>query len=182
VRDGAPLCQIERIQAGMVASVRRGFGEILQVQGVTLVGILVAGPTLLRVAGISPVHLRLLVIDAAAVSLQVVFLAILNALFYLDERRPALALIALFAGGNLAGTLVTQALGPDWYGFGFATAGLVASAAGLPTLSRKLERLDREIFLRQPLRPAAPRPEPRTQAAAPISIPSPASPPARRKS
>ena len=173
VRDGAPLYQIERIQAGMVASVRRGLGEILQVQGVTLVGILVAGPTLLRVAGISPVHFRLLLVDAAAVSLQVVFLAILNVLFYLDERRSALALIAVFAGGNLVGTLVTQALGPDWYGFGFATAALAASTAGLPTLSRKLERLDREIFLRQPLWPASTRAN---------SIPAHASPPARRKS
>jgi uncharacterized membrane protein len=172
VRDGAPLRHIERIQLGMVTSVRDGFGEIVRVQGVALVGILVAGPTLLRIAGISPVHLRLLLVDAAGVSLQVVFLAILNVLFYLDERRPALALIALFAGGNLVGTLITQALGPDWYGLGFAAAALIASAAGLPTLSRKLERLDREIFLRQPLWPAATRPS---------SIPS-ASPPARSKS
>jgi uncharacterized membrane protein len=157
VRDGAPLGQIERIHAGMVASVRRGFAEILQVQGVALVGILVGGRALLRIAGLSPIHLRLLVVDAAAVSLQVVFLAILNVLFYLDERRPALALIAVFAATNLVGTLVTQALGPEWYGFGFAASALVASALGLPTLSRKLERLDREIFLRQPLWPAATR-------------------------
>jgi uncharacterized membrane protein len=139
----------------MVACVRRGLWEILQVQGLTLVVILVAGPALLSAAGISPLHLRLLVVDAAAVALQVVFLAILNVLFYLDERRPALALIALFAGANLAGTLITQALGPDWYGFGFAIAALLASGAGLPVLSSRLERLDREIFLRQPLWPAA---------------------------
>jgi uncharacterized membrane protein len=74
-------------------------------------------------------------------------------LFYLDERRPALLLIAVFSGGNLGLTLHTQALGPDWYGFGFATAALLASTAGLTILSRKLERLDREIFLRQPLWP-----------------------------
>lgn len=151
VQGGAPLHRIERIQAAMVASVRRGFAEILQVQGVTLVAILVAGPALLDAAGISPLHLRLLLVDAAAVALQVVFLAILNVLFYLDERGPALGLIAVFASGNLAFTLITQALGPDWYGFGFATAALVASAAGLPILSRRLERLDRDIFLRQPL-------------------------------
>lgn len=160
VQDGASLPQLERIQAGMVTSVRRGLGELLQVQGVTLVAILVAGPALLEAAGLSPLHLRLLLVDTAAVALQVVFLAILSVLFYLDERRPALALIALFAGGNLVLTLITQALGPSWYGFGFAGAALLASAAGLPVLSRKLERLDREIFLRQPLWPAAPAPGP----------------------
>jgi len=162
VRDGAPLHQIERIQGGMIACVRRGFAEILQVQGLTLVVILVAGPALLRAAGISPLHQRLLLVDSAAVALQVVFLGILNVFFYLDERGPALALIALFAVGNLAATLVTQSLGPDWYGFGFATAAFLVSAAGLPILSRKLERLDREIFMRQPLWPALPR-RPRTR-------------------
>jgi uncharacterized membrane protein len=154
VQDGASLSRIEHIQAGMVTSVRRGLGELLQIQGATLVAILVAGPALLDAAGISSLHLRLLLVDAAAVALQVVFLAILNVLFYLDERRPALALIALFAGGNLVLTLLTQALGPAWYGFGFAGAALLASAAGLPVLSRKLERLDRDIFLRQPLWPS----------------------------
>lgn len=179
VRDGAPLHRIERIQAGMVTSVRRGLGEILQVQGVTLVAILVAGPTLLRLAGISALHLRLLLVDAAAVALQVVFLAILNVLFYLDERRPALLLIAVLAVANLVFTLLTQALGPDWYGLGFATAALVASAAGLPVMSRKLERLDREIFMRQPLWPANRRS--RMPRGAPSSTPSLAASP-RRKS
>jgi len=158
VQGGAPLSQIERIHAALVASVRRGFAEILQVQGITLVVILLGGPALLRAVDISTLHLRLLLVDAAAVALQVMFLAILNVLFYLDERRPALALIAVFAAGNLGFTLVTQALGPDWYGFGFALAALAASAAGLPVLSRKLERLDREIFLRQPLWPSRRRP------------------------
>jgi uncharacterized membrane protein len=173
VRDGAPLHRIESIQQGMVTSVRRGFAEILQVQGVTLVAILVAGRPLLRAFGISPLHLRLLLVDAAAVSLQVVFLAILNVLFYLDERRPALRLIALFAGANLVFTSITQALGPAWYGFGFAIASLLALAAGLPILSSKLERLDREIFMRQPLWPCAPRRSPREPPAGlPSSTPS----------
>jgi uncharacterized membrane protein len=154
VRDGAPLHEIERIHRGMVACVRRGLVEILQVQGLTLVVVVVAAPAILAAAGISPLHARLLIVDAAGVALQVVFLAILNVCFYLDERKPALALIALFAAANLAGTLVTQALGPDWYGFGFAAAALLASSIGLPVLSHKLERLDREIFLRQPLWPA----------------------------
>src|SRR5262249_57607801 len=97
-------------------------------------------------------------VEGAVVGVEVMFRANLNVLFYLDERRPALALIAVFAAGNLGFTLGTQALGPDWYGFGFAIAALVASAAGLPVLSRKLERLDREIFLRQPLWPSRRRP------------------------
>jgi len=66
----------------------------------------------------------------------------------------------VFACGNLALTLLTQRLGPSWYGFGFAGSALIASAIGLPLLSRKLEHLERDTFMQQPLWPterAAPR-------------------------
>lgn len=153
VRDGAPLHQIEGIKDGMVSCVRRGFVEILEIQGVTLLLVFAAGPAMLRAAGISPLYLSLLYVDAAGVALQVLFLAILNVLFYLDERKAALGLSAVFAGGNLLLTLVTQRLGPDWYGYGFAGAALLASASGLPILSRKLERLECDTFMLQPLWP-----------------------------
>jgi uncharacterized membrane protein len=159
VRDGAPLERLTRLKDSMVVCVRRGLAEIVKIQGVTLVLVFVAGPAMLRAAGISPGYLRLLYVDAAAVCLQVVFLAILNVLFYLDQRKAALALSAVFACGNLVLTLLTQRLGPTWYGFGFAASALIASATGLPLLSRKLEHLERDTYMQQPLWPAA-RPAP----------------------
>ena len=153
VRDGAPLSGLERLKDAMVACVRRGLREILEVQGLALVLVLAAGPAALRAAGISPLYQRLLYVDAAAVGLQVVFLAVLNVLFYLDQRKAALGLTAAFAGGSLGLTLLSQRLGPEWYGFGFAGAALVAAAAGLSVLSRKLDRLEQETFMLQPLRP-----------------------------
>jgi uncharacterized membrane protein len=167
VRDGAPLHQIERIKDGMVTCVRRGLFEILKVQGMTLALVLMAGPTMLKWAGVSPLYLRLLHVDAVGVALQVIFLAVLNILFYLDERKAAFALSTIFACANLLLTLVSQRLGPDWYGFGFASAALVAAAVGLPFLSRKFERLERETFMLQPLWPsAAPARTPRDLAVA----------------
>ncbi|HYZ90247.1 MAG TPA: exopolysaccharide Pel transporter PelG [Myxococcales bacterium] len=155
VRDGAPLQRLVAIKHGMVACVRRGLLEIMKVQGASLVLIFVAGPAMLRAAHISPLYLRLLYVDAAAVSLQVLFLSILNVLFYLDQRKSALVLSAIFCAGNLLFTLLTQQLGPDWYGFGFAGSALAASAAGITILSRKLERLERDTFLEQPLWPSS---------------------------
>lgn len=151
VRGGAPLHQLEQIRDGMLDCVRRGLLEIVKVQGLTLVFVFAAGPAMLRTARISPLYLRLLYVDTAAVSLQVLFLAILNVLFYLDQRKAALGLSVVFAAGNLIFTLVTQQLGPTWYGFGFAGSALVASGAGLLLLSRKLERLERDTFMLQPL-------------------------------
>jgi polysaccharide biosynthesis protein PelG len=157
VRDGAPLHRLIAVKEGMVACVRRGLVEIMKLQGATLVLVFVAGPSMLRAAGISPLYLRLLYVDAAAVCLQVLFLAVLNVLFYLDQRKVALALSAVFAVGNVALTLLTQLLGPQWYGFGFAAAALIASGAGLSILSRKLDRLERDTFMSQPVGPAARR-------------------------
>jgi uncharacterized membrane protein len=154
VRGGAPLDRLTAIKQGMVACVRRGLLEIVKVQGASLLLVFVAGPAMLRAVHISPLYLRLLYVDAAAVSLQVLFLSILNVLFYLDQRRPALTLAAIFCASNLIFTLVTQQLGPDWYGFGFAGSALVASAAGVSILSRKLEHLERDTFLLQPLHPS----------------------------
>jgi uncharacterized membrane protein len=160
VRDGAPLHRLTSVKEGMVACVRRGLVEIMKLQGATLVLVFVAGPAMLRAARISPLYLRLLYVDAAAVSLQVVFLAVLNVLFYLDQRRVALALSAVFAAGNVLLTLLTQRLGPAWYGFGFAAAALLASGAGLSILSRKLDHLERDTFMLQPLWPSASRSKP----------------------
>ncbi len=139
--------------------VRRGLLEIVAMQGLTLVVAFALGQEILQLAGISPAYLRLLHVDVAAVGLQVLFLAVLNILFYLDERRAALTLALLFAGGNVTFTLLSQQLGPNAYGFGFAAAALIAVAAGVPMLSRKLDRLDRDTFMRQPLfAPLASRP------------------------
>lgn len=153
VRDGASLARLRSLRDGMTGCARRGLLEILEVQGATLALVLAAGPRLLRAAGLSPLYQRLLAVDAAAVTLQVLFLAILNVLFYLDQRRAALGLCALFAASNLSLTALSLWLGPEWYGFGFAGAALLACAAGLPALWRKLTRLDRDTFLLQPLWP-----------------------------
>ena len=157
IRDGAPLDRIEHLKDRMVSCVRQGLFEVLKVQAVTLAAVFVAGPLVLKATGISPLYLRLLYVDAVGVSLQVLFLAVLNVLFYLDERKAALALSGVFAFANLTLTLVTQRMGPDWYGFGFAAAALIAAVFGLPLLSGKFARLERETFMLQPLWPDAAR-------------------------
>ena len=167
VRDGAPLHRIEQVKDGMVSCVRQGLLEILKVQVVTLVAVFAAGPAILRLVGISPLYLRLFYVAAAGVALQVIFLAVLNVLFYLDERRAALVLSAIFAAANLSLSALTLRLGPQWYGFGFAAAALIAAVSGLPLLSRKLARLECETFMLQPLWPAQKRRrEPRDHAVA----------------
>jgi uncharacterized membrane protein len=141
----------------MASALRRDFLDIALVQALAFLALLAYGADLLRLVGASPLYLDLLWIGGAGVSLQVPFLAALNVLFYLDERRDALLLALLFTAANLALSAYSVWLGPEWYGTGFAAAALIGCAGALPTLWRRLGRLERDTFMRQPLWPARER-------------------------
>lgn len=153
VQEGASLKRLEALRDEMAGTLRRDFLDIALVQALAFTAVLVYGPALLRLVGASPHYLQLLWIGAAGVSLQVPFLAALNVLFYLDERKDALLLALLFAAVNLALSALSVWLGPDWYGTGFAAAALVGCAGALPVVWRRLGRLERDTFMRQPLWP-----------------------------
>lgn len=147
IRDGATLGEIESHKDGMVLAVRSGLYDIFKLQGLTVLMLALAGPRLLALFDISPNYARLLGVDIAGVATQVLLLAILSVLFYLDERRIALVVTGLFCGLNVLGTLASQALGPAFYGYGFAVAAAVASLVGLLALSRSLDRFERRVFM-----------------------------------
>lgn len=55
----------------------------------------------------------------------------------------------VFLLANSVFTLVTQYLGPYYYGYGFAMAMLRTSLIGLKALSAKLDTLEYETFMMQ---------------------------------
>lgn len=152
VTRGGTLAQIGQAKSVLVESVRASLLAIVKVQGATTAICLLMGEELLRWFGISPIYRVLLNIDLLAVAVQLLLLAVLNVLFYLDQRRAALRLGLLFLVANTLFSWLTLALGPAFFGYGFALAALLAGAAGLLMLSRKLERLDYETFMLQPVR------------------------------
>ncbi|MGB5582097.1 MAG: exopolysaccharide Pel transporter PelG, partial [Gammaproteobacteria bacterium] len=149
IRGGATLEQIQIIRAEMVASVRRGIDDIFKVQGMTVLTLIAFGPQLLAWVGIPPLYRLLLNVDLIAVGVQMLLLAILNVLFYLDKRRVVLLLTGFFAVSNIGLTALTLWLGPAAYGYGFAASVALTAIAGLVVLSRKLERLEYETFMLQ---------------------------------
>jgi uncharacterized membrane protein len=149
VRGGESLLAIQRLKGALSDAARHGMSDIFKVQGVALLICFLVGPRLLELIGISPLYLQLFYVDLAGVGTQVLMLAVFNVLFYLDQRRTVLGLSLLFATANFALTLVTERLGPAFYGYGFALATALTSVTGLSLISRKFERLEIDTFMRQ---------------------------------
>jgi len=149
VRNGDTLENLERLKDAMVYVVRQGIYEILKVQGLTVILLILCGSELLGALGISQGYLYLFYIDVVAAGLQVLLLAVLNIFFYLDQRRITLGLSVVFLVSNTAFTLVSQHLGPAYYGYGFASSMLLTNLIGLWLLSSKLDTLEYETFMMQ---------------------------------
>ncbi len=148
VRQGASLATIERHGDQMVSAARDGIYDIFRVQGLTVVLFILIGPRILQALGIPLLYAPLLSVDVVATGIQVVFLAVLTILFYLDYRALSLFLNLLFFVLNAALTLVSIRMGARFYGYGFALSLLVVTSIGIAILSRKLGRLEFETFMR----------------------------------
>jgi len=149
VREGDTLTHIEYRKDQMVYTARQGIYEIFKVQGLTVVLCLLWGRDLLHAIGISPLYIHLFYIDVVAVSVQVLLMAILNVMFYLDARREVLMLSAVFLVTNIVFTLATLALGAETFGYGFALSVTLTAFLGFFVLARKLRRLEYETFMLQ---------------------------------
>ncbi|MDX8407587.1 MAG: exopolysaccharide Pel transporter PelG [Mariprofundaceae bacterium] len=149
VREGGTLNKLEYFRNNMVLTVRQGMYEIFKVQGITILLAMLLGPALLRLFGISQLYVPLFNIDLIGVALQVLFMALTNVLFYLDKRMIVVWLCLLFFVSNVFLTMLTQMLGPMFYGYGFALSLLLVCAVAILVLTRKFEQLEYETFMLQ---------------------------------
>jgi uncharacterized membrane protein len=147
INEGGALNKILQIYENMKQSIRRCFFEIFKIQGITLIILLVLGDKLLNLVHISPNYRILLNIDLMAVSVQVLLLAVLNLLFYFDYRFDALCLCLLFALSNIFLTLLSQYLGPAFFGYGFAIAVVLTTLVGLFVLTKRVDKLMHRTFM-----------------------------------
>jgi uncharacterized membrane protein len=149
VREGDTLEHIWLYKDGMVLNIKQGIYEIFKVQGLTVVLLFLAAGPLLDAIGMSRLYIHLFRVDLVGIGVQVLLLAILNVAFYLDLRRSALFLTALFLFINVTASWMSIRLGPQYFGFGFALATTLTSLVGLVHLNRKLDGLEYETFMLQ---------------------------------
>ncbi|WP_350544633.1 MULTISPECIES: exopolysaccharide Pel transporter PelG [unclassified Pseudoalteromonas] len=149
IREGASLNEIYLLKDNMIQTAQGGLYDIFKIQGITVACLLLWGEQTLTFIGIDPNYKTLLFIDVVGVGVQVIFLSILNILFYLDKRFTVLVLAAIFLVVNVVFTYLSVALGPQFYGYGFAFATIISSVVGLFWLSKQFEDLEYETFMLQ---------------------------------
>jgi polysaccharide biosynthesis protein PelG len=147
IREGETLQHIGQIKTEMTLSIQQGLLEICKVQGLTAVLLFMFAQHLLQWLGISSYYLPLFYIDLVGVSIQVVFMALLNVFFYLDKRAIVLKLCVMFVLLNGALTLLSLYLGPSFFGYGFTLSLLVCVWVALQQLSTALDDLEYHTFM-----------------------------------
>ena len=149
VRGGASLTEIARLRDRMVLSIRTGLADIFKVQAITLLAMSAFAPTIFGWFGIPSLHLPLFYVDAVAASFQVLLLAVMNVLFYLDRRRENLTLMVVLALSVPLLSWISIGLGARFFGYGFALAMLLTLLLGMQLMNRVLGRLEYETFMLQ---------------------------------
>lgn len=148
VRGNASLPEIELLGDQMVSAVREGLFQILRVQGATVLVLYLLGPTIIAWLGISEHYVHLYYINLVGVAAQVLMLAVLNVLFYLDKLRDALILTATLCLSNAVFTWISLQLGPSYYGYGFGLSMTLTALGGIVMLSRELDNIEFRTFMR----------------------------------
>lgn len=147
VRGNATLPEIEKLGNEMVIAVREGIFQIFRVQGVTVLILYLLGPTIIKWLEISPKYVHLYYIDLIGVAAQVLMLAVLNVLFYLDRLKDALLLTATLLITNAVFTWLTLELGPIYYGYGFGLSMVATAFVGIIRLASVMDSIEYETFM-----------------------------------
>lgn len=147
VREGGTLEHIGQLKNEMTLSIRQGLQDICKAQGLTILLLFLFAPALLTKLGISNHYLPLFYVDLIGVSVQVVFMALLNVFFYLDKRALALELCVLFVLLNAGLTLLTLYLGPTFFGYGFTVSLVICALLGVFRLTDVLKKLEYRTFM-----------------------------------
>ena len=149
VREGGTLQSIYVLKERMVDDCQKSIYQIFKVQGITLALLLLWAKDILEALGIDAAYLHLLYVDLVGVSLQVLVMAILNVMFYLDKRHQALALVTCIVITNYVFTQISIYLGPAFYGYGFTLAMLTTTLMGLVQLNGQFKNLEYQTFMLQ---------------------------------
>ncbi len=138
---------IRHAKADINRALGSGFACLCKVQVVTTVILVLAADQICGLLHMSAIAVGIFQVTLFGACLLVMFLAMLTALFYFDDRRGVLICTAIFFLTNATLSLATLLYGHEaWYGFGFVTASAVAVLAATLRVNHSQEHLEHRIL------------------------------------
>ncbi len=125
----------------------RDLAEQTSFQGIVSAAVILAIPTLNRVFFSDTLYEGILMISCAGVFFHLVFLSLLNFLFYMERYRRAFLLVCVFLGTNaIVSGLSAAGVIPFPPGAGYLSAGIFSAVLGYRLFGRSMKQLDRFIY------------------------------------
>ncbi len=149
VRGEGTLARIRQERYDMIGTIRIALREILIIQGIFNLILLMVSEPLFAMLRIPQLYLGLFYIDLLGTQLQLAFMSVLAILFYLDRQREAMVLSILFFVFNALFSWISIALGPYFFGYGFAVAVLTVFVIAVLWLRYVMQRLEYETYMLQ---------------------------------
>lgn len=140
------LTQIISYRYQLVDSAKNAILKVIKIQMLIIVIFFTLGDKILTWLHLSVYYTYLLNVDILGCSCLIVFLCLLNIIFYLDRRKTALMLSLIFLVSNFLFTIITLHLGIFYFGYGFALSLLMVCIVGAFKLNQAFNQLEYEAF------------------------------------
>ena len=147
VRDWGRLEDIYRLGNRMIEGVKATLYETLRIQAIATILILFIEDYVFRFLNISRVYIPLFNILLVGALLQLGFMVLFAILSYFDRRGDMLWLAGTFALSNLILSVISQLLGPYFYGYGYTLSLLISNILGMILLRRFLSELHYRTYM-----------------------------------
>lgn len=121
--------------------------SIVKIQALVIIIMLQFGEKILALLNISILYYNLLYIAVIGTSLQVLLLAIVDILYYMDRRWDVFVISIAYFILNLVFTLLSIYMGPFYYGYGFTLALACVCVLGMYFLNEEFNDLEYKVIM-----------------------------------
>ncbi|RMH79961.1 MAG: hypothetical protein D6674_05935 [Acidobacteria bacterium] len=147
VREGAHLQKIYELGNDMIESARAVLFDVLRIQGIAFVVFTLFAIPVFKLFKISLLYIPLFEVLMLGTFLQLLFMTLFALFTYFDRRKESLFLTFLFFSTNLILTLITQFLGPYYYGYGFVASLFITNIVAFLLMRRFLNEIHYRTFM-----------------------------------
>lgn len=147
IRRGKSMSYIKMTGEQMMGYAFNVIYSVVKIQAIVIIIIFQFGVDILKLLNISVLSNNLLYIAVIGTSFQVMFLAIVNILYYMNRLTDVFFLTLVFFVLNLALTIGSIHLGPFYYGFGFTLALVITCTYGMHLLNAEFTDLEYKVIM-----------------------------------